>query len=277
MKQRFAVAALLLAVFGMTPVWAQCSKTCEHAKTCTKSSEAQAPTQEKEGCTHQHNDAQAEPADAHHEHVKDAKTAMCSSDVTCDGDVVRHQGIEIPRIAFKVGDTLTCCMKSATQLSGGDTSKIKYAVADQAYPTLEEAQTARLAVLEKFYEDMLTVKYAVGDECTACPNAAKSLAEKAGKPVHYRVANFDFSKQEDAEKLAKVAHAAGDNVTMTWAVGDEKFECPAHAAEAAKASNQPLQYCVGDQTTPCETTAKTRLVETRIQAAIDVLTKAAEG
>jgi hypothetical protein len=251
MKQRFAFVALFVAVFCAAPVLAQCQKPCEHAKSCASKTQCKASCQSKTPCLHGHGEGDQE-------HAKDAKTAMCASDVTCDGDRVRFESIDLPRIAFKVGDTLACCMKSATQMAEGDSKKIKFAVAGKTYDNLGDAKVARLEALEKYYDDILTVKYAVGDECTGCPMAAKELAKTHGKPVRYRLGTFDFEKE-------------------SWVVGDTTFDCAEHAAQAAKSNGQKLEYCVGEQKTTCETTGKTRLIEARITEALGVLAKAAQS
>jgi len=266
MLKRYAVAAVTAALLCAAPVLAQCQKTCQKAKTCQSKDQGKACCQGKTGCPAM----QAAAGDK-------AKTAMCSSDVTCDGDRVRFQDVELPRIGFKVGDTTTCCMKSAKQMTEGDTAKIKFVVADKTYEELSAAKAARLKVLEQYYEEVLTVKYGVGDKCVSCPLAAKDMAEKCGKAVRYRLATFEFADKARAEEVAKVARTAGDKVAMSWAVGEKGFDCPMRAAQAAKTACRKVEYCVGEQKTPCEVTAKTRLIEARIAAAIEVLAKAAQG
>jgi hypothetical protein len=261
MSKRFTLAALAVAVFFAAPVLAQCQKTCEKAKA------GQCKHGDKAGCG-----AKQAASDG-----KQTKSAMCNSDVTCDGDVVRYEGIEIPRIGFKVGDTLTCCMKAAKEMAKGETGKIKFVVADKTYDNLGEAKGARLTVLEEYYEGLLRVNYAVGDECTGCPMAAKDLAKKHAKPVQYRLAAFDFAEQSAAEKAAKEARAAGAKVRMSWAVGEKTFCCPTTASKVAKANDKKVEYCVGEQKTECEATAKTRLIEARIQAVLKTLAKAAQA
>ena len=266
MRQRLVFAALAAAVLCAAPVLAQCQKPCEKAKS------SQCKHHGEVGCQHKTADT-AKHGAAGHEH---AKGAMCTSDVTCDGDVVRYEGIDLPRIGFKVGDTITCCMKAATEMSKSDTAKIKFVVSDKTYGNLGEAKGARLKVLEEYYEDLLRVKYAVGDECTGCPMAAKDLASKSGKPVQYRLAAFDFAEKAAAEKAAEQARAAGAKVRMSWAVGEKTFCCPTTAAKVAKTDDQKVEYCVGEQKTPCEITAKTRLIEARITAALKTLAEAAQ-
>jgi hypothetical protein len=266
MLKRYAVAAVMAALLCAAPVAAQCQATCRKAKTCSAKQETKACCQAKTICPA----GQAAAGDK-------AETAMCSSDVTCDGDRVRVEGIELPRIGFKVGEVITCCMKSARQMAEGDASKIKFVVAGKTYDTLNGARTARLSVLEDYYEDILTVKYSVGDKCVGCPMAAQEMAKECGQPVRYRLAAFNFAERAEAEKVAEAARAAGDKVAMSWAVGDKEFCCPTGAAQAAKASGQKVEYCVGEQRTSCEATAKTRLIEARITAALEVLAKAAQG
>ncbi|MFH1418025.1 MAG: hypothetical protein ABII12_07060 [Planctomycetota bacterium] len=161
------------------------------------------------------------------------KSAMCSSDVTCDGDRVRYAGVDLPRIGFLVDGQLTCCMESAQRLAKGDPSKIAYVVAGKKCKNLEEAQTARLKVLEEYYADVLTIKH------------------DADKPMPYRLAAFGFKTEDEAQKAATSARAAADKVTMP--------------------------SVVGEQATPDETVAKTRLIEAKITTAFEVLMKATEG
>ena len=269
MKRWLAFAALAAACLCAAPVLAQSEKTCPKAKTCPTAKTCQTKGESKAPAESEAKDSAA-PAAAEHEH---GKTTMCVSDVTCDGDVVRHEGIDLPRIGFKVGETITCCMKSATQMAGGDLKKIKFVVGEKTYDDLDAAQAARLDMLEKHYENLVTVSYAVGDERTSCPMAAQELAKKQGKPVRYRLGAFDFAEQADAAKVSEAARAAGDKLAMKWAVGDKTFDSAADAAEAAKASGQSVEYVVAEQKTPCEVTAQTRLIEARISAALDVLAK----
>ena len=95
--------------------------------------------------------------------------------------------------------------------------------------------------------------------------------------MQYSLATIDFAERAAAEKAAEAARAAGEKVTMTCAVGDKTFTCPKGAAEAAKTCGKKVEYCVGEQKTACETTAKTRLIEARIAAALKTLAEAAQS
>lgn len=267
MVQRLAFTVLVSMVLSAAPALAQCQKTCEKAATCQSKDSGQ-------GCAHGQDGCSAKAASGEHEKTKGA---MCNSDVTCDGDVVRFEGVDLPRIGFKVDGTLTCCMKSAKSMAGDDLSKIHFVVGEKTYPNLPEAKAARLVLLEQYYDSLLAVKFAVGDECTACPMTAKDICKKSGKPVRYRLASYEFAEKSDAEKAVELARAAAEKVSMDWVVGEKKYHCPTEAAAAAKANGGKIEYCVGDQKTPCETTGKTRLVEARITAALQALAQAAQG
>lgn len=260
MSKRLAIASIALVIFAAAPVLAQCQHQGETAKS------KQCSMKEGHKCSMQCQSAG--------KHATKADTATCSSDVTCDGDTVRVKGVDIPRIGFKVADKLTCCMKSAKEMAEGDEAKIKFVVADKTFDRLIEAKAARVKVLEKYYDEMFTVKYAVGDQSTRCPLAAKDLAKKAGKEIRYRVVAFNFSDPAEAEKASKTAREAGDKVAMNWAVGDRKFDCPMRASDAAKDKDKKVEYCVGDRKTTCQTTAKMALNEARIKAALEALAKA---
>ncbi len=258
MTQRFLISAMMLALCA-APALAQCEKTCEKSATCQMKDQGKACSMDDKA-----------------KHEK-AEGAMCASEVTCDGDRVHFKGVDIPRIGFKVGDKITCCMKSVKEMVKGDMSKVTFVIADKTYKDLGKAQAARLKVLEEYYEGLLTVKYAVGDDCVTCPVSAKDMAKATGKPVRFRLAAFDFEKKEAAMKAAKLARASADKVAMSWSVGDKKFNCPVEAGDVAKSSGKNVEFCVGEQKTTCETTAKTRLVEARITPAIETSAPAAQG
>ncbi|MBU0638423.1 MAG: hypothetical protein KKB50_06120 [Planctomycetes bacterium] len=282
MRERFVVAILAIVAFCAAPALAQCQKTCqktcEKAATCDKANPCQ--VQGKACCVSKDQDkACCKSQGQTTALVSDEKgsKAMCDSAVTCDGDRVRYEEIKLPRIGFMVGDKVTCCMKSATEMAGGDATKIHYVVAGENHKDLNEAKAARVKLLEQYYEDMFKVQYAVGEKCVACPVTAKELAKSSYKPMRYRLVAFDFANEAEAAKAAEAARAAAKKVNLSWAVGDKNYGCPTEAGKAAKACGQKVEYCVGDQKTECETTAQTRLIEARIMAALQEIAKAAHS
>lgn len=275
MFKRIALTTLALVALAAAPAMAQSQCSGEKAKadgdkaccakdgskaTCDKSGDKAKCTMggDKAGCS---KDAQAE--------------GMCNGDVLCDGTVVRVRGVELPRMGIMVDGKSVCCAKSAGELTKGDMSKVQYVVADKTYDNLGEAKAAFTTVMEDFSKEMLTVKYAVGDECTNCPITAKEMAKKAGSEVHYRLASFNFESQDSANAAADKARAAAKEVAMTMKVGDKSFCCPTEAGKAAEADGKKIEYCVGENKTGCEVTAKLNLAVARVQAEILALADAA--
>ena len=195
---------------------------------------------------------------------------------TCDGkncapELARFKGLGLPRLVYVVNETSLCCPESAEKLAKEQNAQIRYVVAGQTYADRNEALAAHAAELERFLTDALTVKYAVGDECVACPQTAQELAQKLRKPLRFRLASFDFADRDSAEKAAEKARAASQAVQMKMMVGEKSFCCPDAAAQAAKAEGKPIDYCVGQATTRCQATAKVQLALQRIKAALETL------
>ena len=252
MMKRVAFAACAAVLLVAVPVRAQCGG-CEKAGGCDM--------KEGQECSHQEGVAQ------------EGDEAMCDSDVTCDGDVVRYEGTDLPRIGFKVGEKITCCMKSATEMAEGDTTKILYVVGDKTYRDLGKAKVARTAELNTFYEDLFAVKYAVGDSVVCCSTMAKQLSDEKGKAIEIKLASFPFATDTMATDAAAKARAAGDKVQMKWMVGEKVFAKPEAAEAVAAAQGGKLQFCIGDKQTECPITASMMLAEARIQVALTVLGK----
>jgi hypothetical protein len=137
-----------------------------------------------------------------------------------------------------------------------------------------KAQEAYAVLLDKTLGDLTTVRYAVGDECVGCPTSAKSLAEKAGKPVMYRLAAYDFKTEEAATKAAAAAQEAAHKVKMGMKVGDKDYCCSTMAGDAAKASGKPVEYVVGEKTSCCKIEAAVNVARAKLDAAIQALDEA---
>jgi hypothetical protein len=197
-----------------------------------------------------------------------AKSASCKS--ACESIAK-----DMPRMSYVVGDKTVCCPKEAEKLANGDTKAMKYKVADKTYDNAGAAYDALTAALDGYYGSLMTVKYAVGDQCVSCPTSAAALAKKEGKQVQYRVAAFTYSDQAKAEKALAGAKAAADKVTMQMRVGDKSYECPMSADGAAKANGGKVEYVVGEQKLCCPNMAKAALAQARIDAATKVLSEMA--
>ncbi len=206
---------------------------------------------------------------------KAVASASCSGKSDCDS-VLAKAGLKVPAISYRVGEKTTACPMEARTLAG-EQGQVRFVVADKDYADEAEARKAYARQLDGFLNEVTTVRFAVGKECTACPMTAESLAKKEGKPVMYRVAAFDFETREAAEKAVKAAREAAASVKLVMRVGENKYECPVSADDAAKTAGKPVEYCVGEAASPCKVTAEANLARARIDAAVAALAEAANS
>jgi hypothetical protein len=264
MSKRIVFAAMALLLFAAAPTLAQSEKKCEPDKPkCGSKAEAKTSCADRKVGQDAEVSAKEDVGCSHEQGTED----KCG-DVNCAGDLVCFKGTDLPRIAYQIKDQRLSCPRAAAKAAKAEKADIKYVVADKVYSDKTEALAAHAEVLDGFLNDMLTVKYVVGDTCVGCPNAAKAMAEKEGKKVGYRVASFDFADRAAAETAVKMAREASAKVEMKMLVGDETFDCPVHAAQTAKEQGKDVQYCVGKMKTASEPAARVELAVERIKAAL---------
>ncbi len=283
MIRKITVTTLAMLVFAAAPVLGQDKPRKSDKPACC----AQKKGQQKAACTAKQKKADCCDAKKKAD-CKDKAKAACADkkeacshegkkekcgDTNCVGEQVRYKGVVLPRLVYQVGEQKLTCPRSAVKLAKEKNLPIKYIVGEQSFDDKAEALEAHAARLEKFYNELLTVQYAVGDRCVACPNAAAELAKQKGAKVSYQVASFRFADREAAEKAARMARAKGDNVAIKVMVGDQLFDSPAQAAEVAKLKGKPVTYSVGKLNTSSETVAKIQLQVARIKAALDEIAK----
>lgn len=183
----------------------------------------------------------------------------------------------MPQLKYAVGDQTVSCPQQAAELAKGDKKAIRFVVGESKFENEADAKAAYANALDGYLNDITSVKYAVGKECVTCPMSAQEMAKKEGQPVKYRLASFDFTSREKADDAAKAARAAADDVRMSMKVGAKSFECPMSAAEAAKAEGKTVEYTVNGKPSDCQTSASIDLLMAKIDAALSVLEKAAQG
>lgn len=202
-------------------------------------------------------------------------TASADKNGTCEKvELVRKS---IPAINYRVGDETVCCPKQAGEMAKAKNTKIQFVVAEKTYADEVEAKKAYAKVLDGYMTEMVSVKYAVGDECVACPVTAKSLAQKEKKPMTYRVAAYDFKTEEAAKKAVVAAKEAVSKVEMKTMVGDKQYSCCDSAAAAAKVAGKPVEYKIGEKATCCPVEADVNLALAKIEAAISALAQASNS
>lgn len=208
---------------------------------------------------------------------KSASASSCCASKANDAEVARKAGFKMPTIEYVVGSERTCCDKMATEMAKGDKSQIRFAVAKDTFEKMDEAEQAYAKLLDSTLTDLTSPQYAVAGECMRCPISAKASAEATGKPVMYRLASFEFSKEAQAQKAAEVAKAAADKVEMKMYVGDECVGCPHAASEMAKAKKTQVQYAVGEMKTADRHQAEMELKKARVNAAAAAVARVMEN
>jgi len=175
---------------------------------------------------------------------------------------------KLPKMQYKVGDTVTVCSKSASTLAEKSHEKMLYLVGDKSFENEAEAKAALAAELEKEIANLESMQFAVGEKCVRCPITAKSMAKESGSKVAYRVAGIDFLKKEQAEKAVALVSDAAETVKISYKVGEKSFCCDKMAGDYSKETGKSITYVVGDEETSCPITAKLMLNKAKIHAII---------
>ncbi len=175
---------------------------------------------------------------------------------------------KLPKMQYKVGETVTGCSKSAAKLAEETQTKMVYLVADKSFDNEGDATVALNAALEAEIASLKTMQFAVGSDCVRCPITAKGMAKKAGTKVAYRVGGMDFSDKDQAAKAVVLVNDASDAVKMTYKVADKSFTCDKMAGGASKETGKAITYVVGDEETSCETSAKLMLNKAKVHAIV---------
>jgi len=255
MFRRILFATLTVAALAAVPALAQCSAAAKEDKGCAGRLEQAAKAEQ--GCGGQQS-ACCGASD---------KPGGCDSP-TCTASLAAFKGLNVPRLMYQVGDSRVPCRTTARKLAAEQQTQIRFVLNDKVYADEAEAYEAYAQQLEQLLDDLLTVKYAVGDTCTGCKVSAEKLARQCGKPVRYRVGTFEFADREAAERAVEAARKAAAKLQMKVLVGDKPYDCPTHARQAAEHQRKPVEFCVGKNKTRCQATAKLRLAMERIRAAL---------
>ena len=174
----------------------------------------------------------------------------------------------LPSIKYQIGSEVTGCSYSAAAMAKTAGEPIKYVVGDVVLDSEGEAKVQLTALLEKQLSALTSLRYTVGGDCVGCPVTAKSMAKKANKTMAYRVGGFDFADKTKAETVAKLVATAADGVKMTYDVNGKSFCCDKMAGSSAKETGKPMTFVIGDEKTPCGTSAKLMLTQAKIRAIV---------
>lgn len=291
-----------VATIGMlmaSSALAQCTDTAKAAKSTCSTTKAQVASAKADGCCATKaqtaktdakgccaTKAQVASADAKGSCSSNAKLASADGK-TCTAKaadmpaelvmmqkIAKHGG---PAMTFKVGDKTTCCPMEAEKLAAADTSTpVQFVVDKTTFVSKADAKMAYATELERYLEDLTTVQFAVGDECTRCPMTAKKMASTAGKTVQYRLGSFSFDDMEKAKALAASARKAAEEVKLAAMVGDKEYGCCTTAGKVAKTEGKTVEYKVAGTKTTCDKTADLNLKMAKVDAALNTIA-AAQG
>jgi len=215
----------------------------------------------------------------------------------CAGEKLVAAGM--PKMTYIVGDEKTCCPETAAKLAEKNSgAKIQYVLGEKTYADKTEALTAYETALNEYLTTVTTVRYAVGDQCVSCPDAAAKMAADNKQTVKYRVASFTFTDKAKAEEAAKAAKTAADGVKLvsatdakaegkTCSAGERKAcaagEAAGCGAKATAKADGEAKSCHGDKAAGtvaqaeakscCPGSEKVDLVKARIQAAYAAVEK----
>lgn len=137
-------------------------------------------------------------------HGKEAQTASAKQGCHGDAGAIAAKVMEkLPALSYRVADFSTPCPHAAAEKAGVD-GKIQYVVDGKSYDCKGQATAALAGLLEKEAADMMTVRYAVGEDSFGCPMAARDAAAEKKGEIRYRLAGLNFKSQEEADKVAKL-------------------------------------------------------------------------
>lgn len=252
--RRAMVSAAVMTLMVSATAWAQCGSSKQTAA--------------KKGC---------DPAACSSMKTVAQKGDCCGGKPGCKGGGCDLAACSGPKMTYMVAGEKLCCPKNAEILAKAHGTEVKYAVGGKQYCNKGEAMVAYHQALENMLNDMTHVKYAVGDSCVQCPMAASRLAKSENSEVHYRVAVWTFEDKSEAERIAKAALEAANNVHMVTMVGGDEYQCSVSAARASEKSGKQCTYRVGKTETCCKTTAQVKLAEAKLDAARQAIAKVQTG
>lgn len=201
---------------------------------------------------------------------KESCSATCSAG-GCSDKAFAAAGV--PKMRAVVADKeFNCPLEAAEAAKKANVQPVFY-VADVKYTDMAEAGKAYAKQLNGYLADVTAVKYAVAGECTSCPMTAEALAKKAGKPVKYRLASFEFDNKAEAEKAATKAREAIEAIKVEMKVDGKTYTCCDEAGKAAKQCGKSVEYNVAGQSCGCPIQADVVQAMTKIRIALGAIEK----
>lgn len=267
MSRRFIWLAALAACGLAVPAWGQCSDG--HAKAAEGKAKSGCATKvsSEGGCA-------AKVAAA--EGCCPKGTAGACEKLGCD-KLACSDGLPAgaPRMKFRIGCETLSCPGNAEVLAKARGEPVRFVVGDREYTDRNEAMSAWAAALDRYCEELTTVRYAIGDQTVACPKSAEKLAQEAHGQVRFRVAAYEFEDRAKAEQAARCAREAAAKACVAPTAAESKAcdksaarkaACDKSAAQAGGVAGKACDKAGAGQAC-CQVTAKVELARARIDAA----------
>ena len=162
---------------------------------------------------------------------------------------------KLPKISYAVGEKKSGCPDAAAKIAKDSGGHIHFCVGDTEYDSKSEAQEALLTATERFVASFTKPH--------TCPKSGQCTL--AGQPLNC---------EKSAAHTAKLMQEAMAKVKFTYAVGEEKCNCPIKATKLAKDSGKEKLFVVGETKTCCEKTARLNLARAKYKAAVEAMLKA---
>lgn len=185
-----------------------------------------------------------------------ASCEAVSTDAACTECPVAAAMAKLPKMTFKVGEETTCCCSAAAELAEKSEAPIQYVVADQTYCCKNEAYAALVEKTETFVNNFLS----------------PAKCEHSGQTS---VAGKSFACCEAAGKQTELVVNAVKDIRVSYKVNDEAACCKEVAETLAKEQSAPIHFVVGEETTPCELSARMKVAHAKYAAAVKAIATAA--
>lgn len=173
----------------------------------------------------------------------------CHCKTACDGCSLKSAMASLPTISYMVDGEKVCCSASAAAMAEAKSTEVEYVVGDEKFPTKNEAFVSLVEQTEAAVEEFTT----------PCKCEASGKTKIAGESCDCPVM---------AGAMAAKVKSAIQQVSMTYAVGDETCSCPNKAKSMAEAAGTKPAFVVDGEKTDCEMTARLNLARAKFKAAV---------
>lgn len=206
-----------------------------------------------------------------------AKTVAAGSYKGCHAQKSKTILASMPAMQYRVGETTTGCSQSAASMAKASDAKIEYLVGDKAFTSKGDALVKLASAIEAHSNELMSMQFSAGGECSRCPVTAKAIAKKNNTTIAYRVGGFDFDTKEKAQTAIKLARAAAESVAMEYKVGEKVYKCNKSAGAKADSSKTTMTFVIGDKETCCDKTAAVMLAEAKVSAVVNAVAAYSSG